>query len=53
MEKDSVSPERREAYMFNSGLYLVLHHSILHESLFYCLLGEAYIFTGVQPHQNL
>lgn len=57
IEKASVHPERREAYMFNSehnSLYLVLHHSILHELLFYCLLGGMSIsFTGVQPHQNL
>lgn len=39
-EKANVCPERREEYMFNFGLYLVLHHSILHELLFYCLLGE-------------
>lgn len=43
--------------MFNFGLYLVLNHSILHESLFYCLLGEINISFAqeimVQPHQNL
>lgn len=39
-KKANACPERREAYVFNFGLYLVLHHSILHESLFYCLLGE-------------